>query len=156
MLEAAVAALAASGGTAVVQAAGTDAWQSLREGVARWFGRGDERRANAALERLDRTEAAVRDGDPDACAEQRIEWRARFADLLAELDEGERDAAGEELTRLLARLGGDAGPGVSAGDGGLAVGGDVRITAEGNSVATGVLQGDVNLSGPSEPGRGQG
>ncbi|MFG3255742.1 hypothetical protein [Streptomyces sp. NPDC048172] len=151
---AAVAALAASGGTALVQAAGTDAWQSLRDGVARWFGRGDDRREGLALERLDRTEAAVRDGDPEARAEQRAAWRGRFADLLEELDEEERESAASELRELLGRHG--AGPGVSAGAGGVAVGGDFRVTAEGGSFATGVHHGDVTIQGPPEPDQGQG
>ncbi|MGW3466207.1 hypothetical protein ACWDE9_44675, partial [Streptomyces olivaceoviridis] len=38
MLEQALTALAAAGGAAVVQAAGTDAWTGLRQAVARWFG----------------------------------------------------------------------------------------------------------------------
>jgi hypothetical protein len=60
MLEQALTALAAAGGTAVVQAAGTDAWTGLRQAVARWFGRGDRQRERVELERLDRTAGELR------------------------------------------------------------------------------------------------
>ena len=47
MLDQALTALAASGGTALAQAARTDAWTSLRQELARWFGRGDAQREQA-------------------------------------------------------------------------------------------------------------
>jgi hypothetical protein len=52
LAEEALAALAAAGGTAVVQAAGTDAWAGFRSRVAKWFARGDTEREQIALERL--------------------------------------------------------------------------------------------------------
>jgi hypothetical protein len=59
MLTEALTALAAAGGTAVVQAAGKDAWTGFRGRVAKWFARGDTGREQVALERLDRTAAAA-------------------------------------------------------------------------------------------------
>jgi hypothetical protein len=47
MLVETLAALAAAGGAAVVQAAGTDAWNGFRQAVARWFARGDAQREQA-------------------------------------------------------------------------------------------------------------
>lgn len=44
MLGEALTALAAAGGTVVVQAAGTSGWQGFQRAVARWFARGDEGR----------------------------------------------------------------------------------------------------------------
>jgi hypothetical protein len=52
LLSDALVALAAAGGTAVVQAAGTDLRADFRERVATWFGRGDAEREHAELERL--------------------------------------------------------------------------------------------------------
>ncbi|MFZ3474947.1 hypothetical protein ACODT3_01270 [Streptomyces sp. 4.24] len=72
MLERAWAALAAAGGAAVVQAAGTDAWTGLRQAVAGWFARGDARREQAALERLDQTADALRATQEDDGAERRV------------------------------------------------------------------------------------
>ncbi|MFE9727943.1 hypothetical protein ACFYQ5_31375 [Streptomyces sp. NPDC005794] len=48
-------ALAAAGGTAVVEAASTDAWAGLRQQLSRWFGRGNTQCESAELEHLDRT-----------------------------------------------------------------------------------------------------
>lgn len=98
MLEAALVALATAGGTAVVQAAGTDAWNGLRSAVAGLVGRGDQRREYAELERLDRTATALRAPDPTEAERMRIRqeasWQARFEALL----EGVSDA--EERARL--------------------------------------------------------
>jgi hypothetical protein len=40
-----IAASAAAGGTALIGAAATDAWQTARDGVVKLFARGGERRA---------------------------------------------------------------------------------------------------------------
>ncbi|GAA2624770.1 MULTISPECIES: hypothetical protein [Streptomyces] len=104
MLDEAMVALAASAGSGVVQAAGTDAWLALRNRLARLFGRGDRRQETVQLERLDRTEAeltaAGQDGD-----EQRTRlgaaWRTRTEDLLEQLEPEERAAAVAELRALL-------------------------------------------------------
>ncbi|MFF0561600.1 hypothetical protein [Streptomyces sp. NPDC004266] len=161
MLEQALVALASMGGAAVVQAAGTDAGAGLRQALAQWFGRGDERRQQAELERLDRTaaELAVAREDGEATAERAhvghdAVWRSRIEELLEGLREDERDGAAEALRGLLRR---HAPPGpATTGAGGIAVQGDVRIHADRGSVAAGVVNGDVNLSVPPAPDPTQG
>ncbi|WP_330333926.1 hypothetical protein OHS33_32130 [Streptomyces sp. NBC_00536] len=119
MLDGAMAALAASVGSAVVQAAGTDAWTAFRDRLARLLGRGDGRRdgeragqaETAQLARLDRTaaELAAAGGDGggsrDTAAEQRARhvaaWRTRTEDLLEELEPDERAVLAAELRALL-------------------------------------------------------
>ncbi len=79
--------------------------------------------------------------------------RARVA--LAVEDAAEQDpdfdVAVEQLVRELEA----AHRGVSAGAGGVAVGGDVRVRADGGSFAAGVVQGDVSFGNPRVPGTGQ-
>lgn len=86
MLAEALAALASTGGTALVTAMVTDSWESIKGRVARLLGRGDARQAEAALERLELSRAALHGlagADLDrARAEQEIAWRTRLADLL--------------------------------------------------------------------------
>ncbi|MEV4922240.1 hypothetical protein [Streptomyces roseoverticillatus] len=111
MLSEALVAVAAAGGTAVVQAAGTDAWTGLRERVARWFGRGDEGRERAELERLDRTAGVLAaadsgsgSGSGDAARvrdRQEGAWQNRFESLLEGLPEEERELVAEELRALV-------------------------------------------------------
>ncbi|MGK5693457.1 hypothetical protein ACSNOJ_11260 [Streptomyces sp. URMC 128] len=104
MLAEALVALAAAGGTAVVQAAGTDAWEALRQRVARLLGRGSPERERVELERLDRTAAALEAVDEDQAervlVSQQTAWRTRFETLLEDADDGER----QELTTALAEL----------------------------------------------------
>ncbi|MFC9795569.1 hypothetical protein ACFVJI_23360 [Streptomyces sp. NPDC127584] len=154
MLEQALAALAAAGGAAVVQAAGTDAWTGLRQAVARWFARGDDGREQLTLERLDQTSAALREASEDA-AELRIRletaWQTRIEALLDGMDEAERGRAAEQLLGLLARHA--PGSVVSAGDGGVSVGGNVTISAP-HGVA-GWQVGTVHVN-PPPPGSPQG
>ncbi|WP_306329036.1 hypothetical protein [Streptomyces venezuelae] len=160
MLSEALTVLATTSGTALIQAAGTDAWTGLRERVARLFGRRSARAEQATLERLDRTaaelEAATDDSAEQIQATLRSSWRDRLIELLEELDDTERDEVAEELRQIVAASGArpDAS-GPTAGDGGLAVGGDMSIRADSGSVAAGVIHGGVNL-GPSQPGRSQG
>ncbi|CAL9637530.1 hypothetical protein [Streptomyces sp. enrichment culture] len=108
MLSEAMTALAAAGGTAVVQAAGTDAWLGLRERVARLLGRGDEERRQVQLERLDRTAAALTAGgsgvDEQTCTRQEAAWQERFEMLLESLGEDEREAVGAELRSIIDKL----------------------------------------------------
>ncbi|QIY92969.1 hypothetical protein HEP87_00250 [Streptomyces sp. S1D4-11] len=89
-----VLALAASGGAAVVAAAGTDAWQELRQTVAGWFGRGDAGCERRELERLDRTADVLRASGPDVAEQTRIRqegvWQERFTTALENLDEADR------------------------------------------------------------------
>lgn len=158
MLDETLTVLAAAGGTAVVQAAGTDLWTGLRQAVAGWFGRGDEQRQRAELERLDRTAgelAGLRDADAERVRiRQEAAWQARIEDLLESLDDGERARAAEELRALLRRRAPEGA--VSAGRGGLAAGGDIDIHADGTSVAAGVINGGVTMNTPSQPDPSQG
>lgn len=116
MLEEALAAVAAAGGTAVVQAAGTDAWGGLRQRLARLLGRADDRRERAELEQLDRTAellAAAGLTEAEHVREcQETSWRGRFEALLESLDAEEREEAAAELRRLAA---GQPGPGPAGG-----------------------------------------
>lgn len=157
MLDQALGAVAAAGGAAVVQAAGTDVWAGLRQAVARWFGRGDERRERAELERLDRAADDLEAAEGAAAERMRLRqeaaWQARIEALLESLDASERGRAAEELSALLARH--TVHGGASAGDGGQAVAGDVRIEAAHGSAAAWSM-GNVSLGNPPQPGPRQG
>ena len=160
MLAEALAALALAGGTAVVQAAGTDGWASFRQAVARWFGCGDESRERAELERLDRTAAELEAAGPSEVERVRARgeasWQARFEMLLEGLDEAGRERSATALRQLLAQHAPAAAGGVSAGAGGVAAGGNITNRAEGGSIAAGVIHGGAHLGGPSQPDPAQG
>jgi hypothetical protein len=156
MLDQALIALASAAGMAVAQAAGTDAWQGFREGVARVFGRGPARGAarEAALARLDRTAAELESADPGAAERAQkaagAAWRTRFQDLLEELDEDGREQAATQLRELVA-LAQQARSGVSAAGEGIAIGGDVTIQARSHAAAA-LRMGDVTIGNPPPPG----
>lgn len=161
MLTEALAALAAAGGTAVVQAAGTDVWTSVRDRVIKVFSRGDDRQARQITQRLDQTATALESaGKTEADGEEaRIRltaaWQARFEDLLEGADD--RELADLVIqVRQLAALTPHTDSSVSASDGAVAVGGDVRISAHGGSVAANVIRGGVKVENPSLPGPDQG
>ncbi|RST16476.1 hypothetical protein E2C00_17355 [Streptomyces sp. WAC05374] len=105
MLDEALTVLAAAGGTAVVQAAGTDAWTGLRQAVGRLFGRGEEEHAARTEERLDGTaaalEAAGREDAEQVRTRQAVAWQTRFEDLLAGADGQERTQVVHELRALV-------------------------------------------------------
>ncbi|MFF8263147.1 hypothetical protein [Streptomyces virginiae] len=105
MLVEALVALAAAGGGAIVQAAGTDAWNGLRGGVARVLGRGEEAREHGELERLDRTRAvlaAATGGEAERSrTAQAAVWQSRLEMLLEELPEAEREQVAAELRALI-------------------------------------------------------
>ncbi|MEU0008850.1 hypothetical protein ABZ079_32470 [Streptomyces sp. NPDC006314] len=158
MLEQAWAALAAAGGAAVVQAAGTDVWTGLRDAVARWFGRGDKERERAELERLDRTAGELQSAEAAQSERLRIRqeaaWQARIEALLESLDDQQRARAAEELRALLAQHAQQGA--ASAGPGGLAVGGNMDIRAEDGSIAAGVIHGGAHIGRPPTPDPSQG
>ncbi|WP_086710004.1 hypothetical protein [Streptomyces antimycoticus] len=153
MLDQALIALAASGGMAVVTAAGTDTWAGLRQAVARWFGRGDAQREQAELERLDQTAIAVEAADPVEGERVRLRqeafWQARIEAVLEGMAGAERRQAADELRSLLAEHASQGG--VSAGSGGLAVGGNADIRADGGSIAGGVIHGGAHVGSPTVP-----
>ncbi|MFD4956882.1 hypothetical protein [Streptomyces sp. NPDC058451] len=122
MLPEALTVLAAAGGAAVVQAAGSDAWEGLRCRLARWFGRGDAERERGELERLDRSAAdlAAADGGTAERVRARHEavWQARIEALLEGIEDDEQCArVAAELERLLEQV----GP-LASGEGGLVSG----------------------------------
>ncbi|MFI5979622.1 hypothetical protein ACIBEA_01970 [Streptomyces sp. NPDC051555] len=118
MLDEAMVALAASVGSGVVQAAGTDAWTALRDRLARVLGRRNAHREGIQLEHLDRTAAelaAAGDGGPqDGGSAERARlgtvWRTRVEVLLEQLDPAERAVVAAELRTLL----GEAAPAAGA------------------------------------------
>jgi hypothetical protein len=171
VLAEALAALVTAGGTAVVQAAGTDAWAGFRTKVAKWFARGDAEREQVALEHLDQAAAALETAGPDEVervqAVQEASWQARFEMLLEGLDRGEQQWAADELRDLLAGFAG--GLAAAVGQDAVAVAGDVGIHAETGGAAAWRM-GDVQIgyppggsAGPSsgsvdphQPGRSRG
>ncbi|CCK25880.1 putative secreted protein [Streptomyces davaonensis JCM 4913] len=122
MLGEAALALAAAGGGAVVEAAGTDAWQGLQQAVARWLGRGDAQVEGREMERLDEAAAALVASDASDSEQirslQQGVWQARFTMALENMAAPERDRAAAELRALLAS---HAPPGpLTSAPGGLA------------------------------------
>ncbi|MFE2018393.1 hypothetical protein ACFW9O_10175 [Streptomyces sp. NPDC059499] len=108
MLVEGLVAVAAAGGGAIVQAAGTDAWNGIRGGFARIFGRGEAGREQAELERLDQTQAALeaaQEGDEAERVQiaQVSRWQTRLEALLEELPEAEQRQVVAELQTLVAQ-----------------------------------------------------
>ncbi|MET8168802.1 hypothetical protein ABZT34_31895 [Streptomyces sp. NPDC005329] len=151
-------ALAAAGGAAVVQAAGTDAWTGFRQQVASWFGRGNTQRESTELERLDQTATVLETAEADQAERVRLRqeasWEAWFIALLEGLNSEQRDQAAAELRALLAQH--TPQNNVSVGQGGIAAGSDVNIKAEQGSIATGVLHGGASIGTPPMPAPPQG
>lgn len=156
MLDQALMALASAAGVAVAQSAGTDAWRSFRERVARLFGGSSAPDAAQAvvLERLDRTAAELESTDAREVERVRemvaVSWRARFQDLLEDLDDPDREQAVDQLRELVALIQQSTG-GAIAGNEGVAIGGDVHVRAEQNSAAAWQMR-DVHIGNPPRPG----
>lgn len=155
MLTEALTALAQAGGTAIVQAAGTDAWQGFREAVARWFGRGDTGREQAERERLDQTATALTAAGPTqevhVRIRQEVAWQTRIEALLEALDDDERVRLADQLRALLDEQAGNPGTWASAGAGGLAAGGGVNVRADQSSIAAGIIHGGAHIGPPPAP-----
>ncbi|MEV0414009.1 hypothetical protein AB0I68_25155 [Streptomyces sp. NPDC050448] len=107
MLTEALEMLAATGGTALVSAAATDAWQTTRSGFTRLLGRGNPQAEQTTAGRLDRLAAEV----SRAASSQELEsvrrdleaeWRGRLKDLLEE-----QPQLAAELGELIARVQGE-------------------------------------------------
>ncbi|TKA11799.1 hypothetical protein [Actinacidiphila oryziradicis] len=145
MLVEALAALAAAGGGAVVQAAGTDAWNGLRRRVGEIFGRSGAARAEAELERLDRTARVLAPGASAETAAERLRqegvWAGRFEALLEGLDDAARERAAGELRELLAFVA------ASAGDTAVATG--KAVARDGGSAVTGIKNTGGGRPGPA-------
>lgn len=155
MLVEALTALALAGGTAVVQAAGTDAWKGLRQRIGDLFGRGDAARAAAELERLDHTVqrlSSASDGGAERLRQEGL-WQGRFEALLEGLDAPGQERAAEQLRELvtfIAASTGDAAVGTgkaTAREGGSAVTGVKRTGGSQSGPATAVNTGDAEASG---------
>ncbi|GGV75661.1 hypothetical protein GCM10010228_39650 [Streptomyces massasporeus] len=99
-------AVAAAGGGAIVQAAGTDAWAGIRSGVARILGRGEAGREQAELERLEQTRAEL-EAAGDGAGSERVQtvlatrWQTRLEMLLEQLPDEERQQVAAELQFLV-------------------------------------------------------
>ncbi|MEU9369609.1 hypothetical protein AB0D71_34030 [Streptomyces avermitilis] len=146
----ALSAIAAAGGSAVVQAAGTEAWTGLRSALARWFGRGNAQRERVTLERLDHSAIQLASAGTNAVSDQVLAvWRTRFEGLLETLDGEAQEQAAAELSAILSAH--SPTPGVSADHGGVAVSGNLDIKASHGSAAAVVMR-DVTLGNPPVPG----
>ncbi|MFD3554459.1 hypothetical protein ACFWWA_20525 [Streptomyces goshikiensis] len=155
MLEQALVALAAAGGAAVVQAAGTDAWGGLRRAFARWFGRGDAQREQAALDNLDSTASELETADEDARRDQAVMWRTRIADRLEDLSGDEQALAAAQLDALV--NGRSSQGSATAGQDGLAVSGDFGgVHADRGSIAAVTIHGGAHIGPPPDPDPSQG
>ncbi|GGO05569.1 hypothetical protein [Microbispora bryophytorum] len=97
-------AVAAAGGTAVVQAADTDMWVSVRQRVAHVLGHDDPGRERTELMRLDLTATDLASLAPGEAAliraRQEASWTARFEMLLESLGEAERERVACELNDI--------------------------------------------------------
>jgi len=155
MLEETLLAVAAAAGTAVAEAAGTDAWTEFRGRVARWFGRGNTESERTVLEHLDQTAAALQSAGENGLERARIRqeasWETRFVDFLESLDEGERDEFAARLSHLVqeqTEYVAQSGRTSASGERAAAVDGDANIHAEGGSAAA-LTMGDVTMGLPS-------
>jgi hypothetical protein len=145
-------ALATLAGQTIVTAAVTDAWESARQKVARFFGRGDPGRTALAERRLDQTRDQLVAPSGTDLTELRNSWQNRWADRLADLLEEYPDAEAE-LRALVAEIAAQLPAGaVTATDHSLAAGRDITISADRGSVAAGVIHGNVAPPDPPPPG----
>lgn len=86
MLTETAAALAAAGGTAVVQAMPGDGWETAKGHLAELIGRGDATRTGRAAERLERSRTELRPGREGTQADV---WKMRLEDFLDENPDAE-------------------------------------------------------------------
>lgn len=147
--------LAQFAGQTVVAAAITDAWEWARGRFARLFGRGDARQAQVADGWLAQTAGQLAAATPDTIDQARRaaaeRWTNRFDDLLdqnPELETELRTVADEVAARLPAGPVSAVGT-VSAADGSIAAGHDVRISAWNGGTAAGVINGNVTPGYPA-------
>ncbi|MEV4559207.1 tetratricopeptide repeat protein [Kitasatospora sp. NPDC049285] len=133
MLAEALAALAAAGGTAVAQAAGTEAWAAVRERVVRVFSRSGSRDVDAVSAELDRLSAGE-DGAAGRLESAATVWRSHFEALLRQLDGPDRESA-VALLREVIGLSGAATAVTSLGNNSPAFGGHASFSAEPGGLA---------------------
>ncbi|MEV0317277.1 sel1 repeat family protein [Streptomyces sp. NPDC050658] len=104
-MDAELVALASAGSSALVQAMATDAWEAVRDRVARLYGRA-ERTQRAEAAQLDEIRAELLSGDQGQALDPEAEWRARLSRLLAE-----NPRAAGELRRIVDEFTGQPGAG---------------------------------------------
>jgi beta-phosphoglucomutase-like phosphatase (HAD superfamily) len=144
--------LASLAARTIVTAVATDAWTSMKSGVARLLSRDDPARAGVAERRLEQTREELA-GVPateleQAQAQLAAAWQTRLLDLLEEHPE-----IVAELRELVEHVQDKLPPGaVSAAGGGVAAGRDVTITASVAGVAAAIIHGDVTTANPTWPG----
>jgi hypothetical protein len=143
--------LASLAGRTIVAAAASDGWETVKRGLARLFGRGNEARAGAAARRLEqaREELAGVPAGELGIAQDRVAaaWQTRLLDLLEEHPE----LAGE-LRALVDRSWAQQPAGsVSAVGHGVAAGRDVNVGASGGGVAAVTIHGNVSPGNPTVP-----
>lgn len=152
-----LAAVATAGATAIATAAGTGLWKDFYPRLKNWFGKLGDRRAQTALKRLDASVAEIEAAPEDATVRDKAKtsWQERFEDFLSELDPQEQENLAEELVALAKQVERDrASAGVSAGDSGMAVGGDITLHTEDQSIGVVHNQGGIHVGNPSRPGPG--
>jgi hypothetical protein len=145
--------LASDAGQAVVTAAASDAWGWAKKAFARLLGHGNTAKAERYEGRLEVTHqelaAAVPAGDLEQTrARLAAAWQTRILDLLEE-----QPGLAEDLRTLVEQVQAAVpGSSVAAEGHGIAVGHDMNITASGNAVAAGTVQGNVSTGNPTVPG----
>jgi len=94
-------ALAAAGGSALIGAAATDAWQMTKASFSRLLGRDDARRMAAVGQQLEesRAQLTAEDSSEQTRVLQRAMWTARLEDLLIE-----RPQLAEQLRRSVQQV----------------------------------------------------
>ena len=157
VLEDVLTALAAAGGAAVVQAAGTDAWVGVREGVERLLSRGDPARRSEAAVRLENTAQVVNGanrGGP-VLDEHQAYWRGVFETFLDGIGADDRERATQQLRALVSLASDSSAVGASSTGVHSNVFGGADFRAEGGSVAANVINGGVRIGNPPSPDANQ-
>jgi hypothetical protein len=136
---AAIDALAGTASTALVTAAATDLFESVRNRVAKLFGRvrpdrAIEQRMEATRDRLANAGAT---GIEQVRASLTAQWQTRLADLLTDHPDAQT-----ELVTLIAEIKRQL-PGAIARDHSVVTGRDASITAAGSGIAAGLIDGNV-------------
>lgn len=151
-MDAQLVALATAGGTTLVTLMATDAWQRAKSGVGALWRKVRPEKADVIEAELVDVRAELTSGDePDQAlvAELTAEWQGRLRRLLAA-----EPAAADELRRLVTEWRDEAATtGITAGVGGLAVGGNSRvdINASGEGSAAAWSMGAVTINPPASP-----
>ncbi|MET0415115.1 MAG: hypothetical protein ABW022_03730 [Actinoplanes sp.] len=99
MLTETLAALAAAGGAAIMEAAAGDVWRAAKTSFAKLLGRGNDERTAVVEQQLEASRSAIEANPAESAAvaqTQRSVWTARLEDLLLD-DPGRAD----ELTKLV-------------------------------------------------------